>query len=743
MKLSILKKLFIGFIFLNFCSLVGQTDSSVRNRKDTISEKIQAVEINVNRNLIENQADKLVYNAADDVTSKGSSASDLLAKVPMVEVDMDGNVSMRGNRNIMFLINGRPSGLLSGSPADALRSMSADDIERVEVITNPSSKYDAEGSGGIINIVLKNKKIKGNSGNIRAGLGTRSANVGGQFSTQLNKTNLSIMLGSHFWRSWGDVYTDRINTDANGVKLNMVQNTDQTNWGGGPRLSFNIDHQFNDKNSLVLTLSVNSRWRSTDNSWKTQIGEKDSLLNFLWAQQTDRLTTDFGYDVGFDYRRKFKKTGREFAVSGLATQGSSNDRYDANRDNFLGSSVWKEESLNEGVNREYSMQMDLTEPLTKKLTTEIGIKGILRFVESDYHFDSFDYVSNQFKSIDFRNNTFKYHQFVYAGYLQFNYNLSPSISVRVGTRYELTQFGGELLKPADSKFTGKPYNNLVPSMNISKKIGQGGFVRLNYNRRIQRPSLFYLNPYTNFSDPLNISTGNPYLSPEISDNVELSFGNYTKVGGYGINVYHKRLTDAIETYRTVTSDNVYTTTYGNIGKNISNGFDLNVNFKGKDWMLFFNGGAGLINISSIIDTGAIAGLSTQGIVYSAGLRGNYKISKNWMMEAFARVNAPSFSLQGYSQNWLFHMIGFKKQFKNKKGGLGFGFDNPITPIINLKTENEGLDFKFYERRKLNVWGVRINFEYTFGKITSEKDQPKEIKLKNEDLKQDGNQGGMQ
>jgi hypothetical protein len=307
----------------------------------------------------------------------------------------------------------------------------------------------------------------------------------------------------------------------------------------------------------------------------------------------------------------------------------------------------------------------------------------------------------------------------------------------------LTQFGGELLKPADSKFTGKPYNNFVPSMNISKKIGQGGFVRLNYNRRIQRPSLFYLNPYTNFSDPLNISTGNPYLSPEISDNVELSFGNYTKVGGYGINVYHKRLSDAIETYRTVTSENVYTTTYGNIGKNISNGFDLNVNFKGKDWMLFFNGGAGLINISSIIDTGAIAGLSTQGIVYSAGLRGNYKISKNWMMEAFARVNAPSFSLQGYSQNWLFHMIGFKKQFKNKKGGLGFGFDNPITPIINLKTENEGLDFKFYERRKLNVWGVRINFEYTFGKITSEKDQPKEIKLKNEDLKQDGNQGGMQ
>ena len=174
-------------------STLERLDGSVDSLLDK-SEKILGVDVKVSGPLIENKVDRLVYNAAQDITSKGGSASDLLAKVPMVEVDMDGNVSIRGSRNLKVLINGRPSGMMAGNVADALRSLPADGIEKVEVITNPSSKYDAEGTAGIINIILKQVRLKGKTGAMNMGLGTRSANLGGDVSIQNGNTNFSIKL---------------------------------------------------------------------------------------------------------------------------------------------------------------------------------------------------------------------------------------------------------------------------------------------------------------------------------------------------------------------------------------------------------------------------------------------------------------------------------------------------------------------------------------------------------------------
>ena len=202
------------------------------------------------------------------------------------------------------------------------------------------------------------------------------------------------------------------------------------------------------------------------------------------------------------------------------------------------------------------------------------------------------------------------------------------------------------------------------------------------------------------------------------------------------------MNNAIETYRTVNENRVYVTTYGNIGKNRNNGFDLNMNFKGKDWGVFLNGGLSFVEISSTVDTGAVRGVSAKGWMYSMGLRANYNLNEKWAIEAFGRVNAPSFSLQGYTQNWLFHTVGIKRRYNKDKWGLGFGLDNPFTPVINLKTENKGNGFTFKQDRNLNVWGVRVNFDYKFGKVETEVKNPRELKIKNEDLKQENGQSGM-
>jgi outer membrane receptor protein involved in Fe transport len=488
---------------------------------------------------------------------------------------------------------------------------------------------------------------------------------------------------------------------------------------------------------------MNTNWRSTVNSWKTEIGLKDSALNFLWNQDADRFATTIGYDLNLDYRRKFDKKDREFGWSAQVSKNTDNSDYTSKRLTLQEIVYRNEKSVNIGENLEISTQMDFTEPINKKLSLETGIKGILRFVNSDYHFDTLKFATGEYTSMDSRNNAFHYYQNVGAAYLQFNYILNENYSVKLGGRYEFTSFGGGMDKPLDSSFTGKPYSNFIPFVNISRKLGKSGFIKFNYTQRIQRPSLFYLNPYTNYSDPLNLTTGNPYLAPEISSNYEISVGNYTQFGGFGLNVYHKRLNNAIETYRMVDANKVYQTTYGNIGRNITTGFDLNVNLKGKNWMISGNGGLGWVDISSIVDTGLIAGLKTSGLMYSAGIRGSYSFGKSWMIELFSRFNAPSYSLQGYTANWFFHMIGIKKRFNKDKGGIGLGVDNPFAWQVDYKTENSGKDFNFYELRRTNMWGFRINFDYSFGSIESEKIKPVERKLKNDDLKDGENQGGQQ
>jgi outer membrane receptor protein involved in Fe transport len=277
-------------------------------------------------------------------------------------------------------------------------------------------------------------------------------------------------------------------------------------------------------------------------------------------------------------------------------------------------------------------------------------------------------------------------------------------------------------------------------------IGKAGFLRFTYTKRIQRPSLFYLNPYTNFIDPLNITTGNPRLNAEVSNNYEISTGNYGQIGGWGLNVYHRRIGNAIETMRYVGEDKVYRTTYGNIGLNYTSGFDVNMNYKGKwrgnDWTLTFNGGLGWVDIRSGIDTGYLKGARNKGLTYNAGTKLSVKITKEWQVELWGRFNAPTYTLQGFTTNWFFHMLGVKRRFKNDKGGLGFGLDNPFIPKMDFITRASGQDFDYKNVQRLNMWGVRVNFDYKFGSLTIEKPKPVNRKLQNDDLKPPGGQEGM-
>ncbi len=704
-------------------------------------EQIEGVEIIAQSQVVENRVDRLVYNASQDLTSRGSSASELLAKVPMVEVDMDGNVSIRGSRNLKVLINGRPSGLMTGSVADALRALPADEIERVEVITNPSAKYDAEGTAGIINIIMKESRLKGTSGNFRAGIGTRSANLSGNVSHQTGKSNFSAQLGGHFWRTWGDYRTERYNS-IDGVSYAMLQTGSNNNWGGGPRLTLSFDHQFNEKNGLSVSSTLRSHMRWTNQDWNTLQGIKEAPLDFSWSQEAQNNSIGLGTDFNIDYRRKFDKADRELGVSLQMSNNRDLADYEANRLNGLAFNPYQEISSNVADNREWTAQLDYTEPFSKKAVLEVGAKTILRDVASDYHFDTLDYATSFYHTLESRNNAFTYYQNVYGGYAQMLFNFSKSLSLRAGGRYEFTEFGGGMQKPSDSSFVGKPYANFIPYLNLSKNVGRGGFVRLTYTQRIQRPSLNFLNPYRNTSDPLKVSEGNPELEAEVSNNVELNLGKYGRGGGWGLSVYNRTVGNAIQTIGRVTGEGVFLSTYENLGISNTTGMDLNLNLKGDQYMVNFNGGLGYVYLNSGISTGPLAGVSNSGFTYSAGLRGNVNLKNNWQLEAFGRFNAPNFTLQGKTTNWFFHMVGAKKRFAGDKGGLGFGLDNPLAPRRDFVTLTQGADFYYSDIRRTNMWGVRVNFDYRFGEIEVDRTPKVKRKLQVDDLKDGGGDVGM-
>lgn len=717
---------FVNLMNLWLVSAVKQMDGAV---------------IKTDRPLIENKVDRLVFNASQDISSKGGSATDLLRKVPMVEVDLDGNVSIRGSQNIRVLINGKPSGIVNSSIRDALRTIPSDQIDRVEVITNPSAKYDAEGTAGIINIVLKENKLKGTSGNIHTGGGNRSGHLGLGITRQQGKSGFNFRMGGYYWRNVGEGLTTRSNNIDSHTYF-LLQKSNNRTFGGGPSASIGFDHQFSKYNSLSITGTLRGNWNSTKSDWGTQTAVDQFPYTYLYGRNTNNFNLTLGYDITADYRKTYPKEGREFGISAQYNGNSQNTDYRAEQTNVYAIANYREKSQNLGLNNEITVQSDFTEPLSKSWILESGVKGIVRHVTSDYSFDSFNFVQKEYASIESRKNDFYYDQNVLGAYSQATWQINSKYSMRFGGRYEYTTYGGGRID-SNVSFTGKPYGNFIPYFNINRVFGYTGFLRFNYTRRLLRPSLFFLNPYTNFSDPRNITTGNPYLRAEIADNFELSAGKYTQKGGGSFNVYHKRTNNAIESLRNVDAAGVYATTYGNVGLNYTTGFDLNMNLKGKEWMVNLNGGVGYVQIKSTSQTGSAAGLSNSGFIYSAGLWGSYKFAKQWSAEAFARINAPSISLQGRTQNWYFHTVGFKRRFKKDNGGIGIGIDNPFTPHVTYTTRQSGPDFSYLDVREINMLGVRVNFDYRFGKV--EMEQPKKPKkgIKNDDLKQGNSDGSGQ
>jgi len=704
--------------------------------------------------VIENKIDKIVFNAEKDVTSAGGNATDVLRKVPLVAVDINGNVSLRGDQNVRVLINGKPSGALSSSLADVLRTIPADQIKNVEVITSPSAKYDAEGSGGIINIVTKSKNVSGVSGSISGGIGTRQNNGNANINYKQNRFNIGANLGSNF--AWPQTsLVDFRNTSIGRLpdntigQVRRVQNSSAETKRFGTIGSVNAGYDFNDFNSITSTFRINGGGFQTNG---VTDNTNNSLIDSIYRSSNLSKAAFTGFDWNADYTHKFKKQGEELTFAGQWSHSKIKADFESNFMDLNNLTdirrLPNQRGTNSGTNDEYTVQADYALPVTDAFKIEAGGKTIIRKINSDY--DVFNQVDNQGAYI--RNittsNQYDYSQNVYAGYTVLSFKLPKNYALQAGARVENTDITGKpsnLTQPGLQEFP-QNYTNFVPSFILSKTVKNTQTYKLSYNKRIQRPSLTFLNPFINKANPDNQTQGKPDLRPEITQTIELGYNTFIKTSVINLSVYYKNTNDLIEGIADTLTDpelqrRITRTTYQNIGKNKSFGasfFGSVTPFK----PLTIRGSINAFTYNPSANSSQLSQQSSTGtyVQYNAFLSASLTLKGGFTAESFGVFNSPRRTIQGNNPSFSLIGFGLKKDIIAKKFTLGLNALSPFQKYLKFDQDITGNGFTQTQRIRYPLQSFGITFSYNFGKVTFGQ-TAKKRGVKNDDQLQGGDQTG--
>ncbi len=704
------------------------------------SENIQLTEVTVTGEaaLVENKIDKIVYNAEKDVSTAGGDAAEVLRRVPLLSVDLDGNVSLRGSSNVQILINGRPSGIFAASIADALKTIPADQIKSVEVITTPGARYDAEGSAGIINIITKKKSIEGFSGSVNSSIGTRQNSAG--LNLSLAKGRMGINGNGNTFFSWPRLASQTFNREDYLPNFTRVVNQEgsSTSTVLGYNGSFSGYYDFNAFNSISSNIRYNGF-----NNWLD--GETAGTFSDEIVRAFERTNINNRFNNGFDwttdYRRTFPNSEREIVAAFQVTNSFSNRDNEINQVDLNGNDPaltrW-EVNLNDGLNAEYTGQIDYVHPFSKAIKLETGAKAVIRRIDSDYRFEVYDWAGMQFITNPAGTDVFAYDQDVYAGYVSLTAKIAEKYGIQAGLRYEHTRIAGEYESERDP--FNNSYDNLLPSLILSRTFKNFSTLKLSFTQRIQRPSLNYINPFVEVADPFNINTGNPGLEPELSSQAELSYGAFVK--GFNINaaVFYRYTRDVIESYLSVDSlTGVSETNFLNIGQNQSFGADLFISTTIKQ-VLTLRGG---INALTYDAEGEVDGqaLENQAILLNGNLAGTLTIKKVWKAEAFGFFRAPRQTLQGITPTFSLFSFGFNRDIFKKQGSIGIRIVEPFVRNKDFYTELKGDNFSQTSNFSIPFRSYGINFNLRFGKMDMRQQQRPRRSIRNEDLKE-GNENNI-
>lgn len=680
------------------------------------TEQLGEVEVTSEKSTLQLGIDRKIFNVEKSIVSEGGSASDVLQSIPSVSVDIDGNISMRGSGNVVVLIDGKPSGITGTSRAAILQQIPASSIESIELITNPSAKYDPDGMSGIINIITKKNKLNGFNGSVTLGAGTGDKyNAGATISYRNSKVNVYANYGFRSNNRTGGGSTLRQNFLSD-TTFFLRQDFKSLNKNISHNAKAGLDFYLNDKNTIGASVMYNAGKESGNETINFYEADNNDLTSGSYARDVSNSETPISIDYNFNYRKTFTKPKQELifdATYSDATGGKSESFVERDyklKYDFKNDEPYKQNTVSKSKNKITTVMLDYVQPLKKQMKWELGAKTTIRSIGSDFTSDVYDYSNDLFVLDTNLSNNFLYSENIYAAYSTFSGTIKK-FGYQLGLRAEQANTTSTLVT-TNEKFINN-YLNFFPSVHLSQKLKKEQEFQISYSRRINRPNIRNLNPYKDYSDPYNIRYGNPFLKPEYINSYELSYLKYFPKGVITATAYFRQTDGVVQRYKIISDSTTSFITFINLDKSQSYGleFILKTDIT-KWWNITFSANG----FQTKIDGGAQADLQNENLSYIVKLLSNMRVWKNMDIQFTANYNGPTATLQGEMKSMFVMDLGLKKEiFKNASLSLN---TTDLTDARKFQIVGNN-DPSFYQEmnRKRESRIATLTFSYRFGKMS--------------------------
>lgn len=719
--------------------------------------------------------DKKVFNVDKTNLGESENATAILRSTPTVEVDFDGNVKIRGAA-VQVYINGKPTGLTGESQAEILDQLPANTVKSVELITNPSAKFDPEGGSGIINIVLKKNVLEGFTGSANVSLGTstwvpfRRGGAGLSLNFKNNKINIFSNFSYDYNERYGRNYNLRstfLTTDTS--FLEQFSNSKRVRNGGMARIG--MDYYFDDYNTLTIAGRFNGNMGSNSGSIQYDYLDAERVKTDISKRINDGIENRYNMTYNLIYAKVFKQKKKETKEGDDAAprRDNSEDKFQSGHgpkhwgkhDQAAASSGTMGDKQELVIDLQYSMSnnaelesfsqqlyhpdwseanntpdsqytttyhkmhqgtlsIDYTHPFSENIKFETGYKGNIRWLGNDFASKSYNYTQMNMVNDTGLTNNFEFLEQVHALYVTFAHKIGK-FQYKVGFRGEFTSANSMLVYPTASSFVNN-YPSFFPTIHLSYELPKNQQIQLGFSRRIQRPSTWALNPFANYTDPLNLRYGNPKLMPQYTNSTELTYVNYWGKGNtFMLTAFYRYNTDLIEQLRTVDSVGVVSQTHYNFSKSHVWGGELTTRFAFFDWWDLSLSGSVYQSLQD--GTNVNPEFSVNAVSGNVNLGTNFSFKFGMRISLNASYSFPTLVAQGWSSGYLWNSLSISQKVLKNKGTITLNVQNPILGN-EFSYETSAYNFKQYGKRQWEGPVFELKFSYRFGKVNVRDGQSK-------------------
>jgi len=672
---------------------------------------LKGVTVSAVKPIIKQEVDRITYDLQADPESKVFSVLEMMRKVPYLALDANDNILMKGNTDFKILINGKPSSMVERSYKEILRSMPASSIERIEVITTPPAKYDAEGIAGIINIITNKRLDNGYNGsvNVNERFPVGGPGFGGTLSAKFGKWGMSAFAGGSRYRNPQTSSSINRSTAGDFPSLLRQEGTDRSDSKSG-YLGYEVSYEVDSLNLISGQLNLNAN--NSDGVFTQASQMTEGLRNVQkYALVSNNRGMGDGFDAALNYQKGFKADKNRlltFSYRYFQFKNNQNNQIDiSDRMDYV---LPDYHQINEQGFSEHTFQIDYVYPV-RKLTVEAGIKGILRNNSSDFQYLSFDEPTGQYQPDPLRTNQFLNAQHVYGLYNTYQYS-HKKWSIKGGVRIENTIISADFIS-TDSE-VDQHYLNLIPSVALNYKMNDKSGINMGYSQRIQRPGIYQLNPFVDRTNPNFERTGNPDLQPSTVNDIQISYNlvkKYTLNAGIGFAFFNELIFPVVvhnpETQITRSS-------YGNTGNARLPMVNMSLNYPiTKRWNSSVNVRTAYGIVEGVVNEVTI---KNRGLMYHMNISSGYRFDKNWRINGNLNISGPNLSFQGTTNSRVVSSFSVNKDLIKDKLTFAAAVNNPFSKFRNDYRETFGTGF-FQENFRVEYFrNFNVSLNYRFGKL---------------------------